>query len=196
MGSFFTKTQLWLILSSVRLFLGQYPAQDKLISFPGCRIAQVFVECKGPGDRNPSLFHPETWEKWSSPGFLLLQCSPKFPSYFFFFSMFYGANVFWNSYFHFILFLFLTIPKLVKIPNFSKVLHPTFLFVLWNSSFFQCSSSHFSNVLRNKGEVAALCRPAHWVSLQRRKNFVFRSAILTKDNWWPRIWKWGLTIYN
>ena len=92
-------------------------------------------------------------------------------------------------FFLFILFLLFTIPKLVKIPNFSKVLHPTFLFVLWNSSFFQCSSSHFSNVLRNKGEVAALCRPAHWVSLQRRKNFVFRSAILTKDNWWPRIWK-------
>ena len=91
-GVFFTKTQLWLILSSVRLFLGQYPAQDKLISFPGCRIAQVFVECKGPGDRNPSLFHPETWEKWSSPGFLLLQCSPKFPSYFFFLSMFYFSH--------------------------------------------------------------------------------------------------------
>ena len=49
-----------LVLREVRLFLGQYPPQDKLISFPGCRIAQVFAECKGPGDRNPSLFHPET----------------------------------------------------------------------------------------------------------------------------------------
>ena len=48
------------VLREVRLFLGQYPAEDKLISFRGCRIVQVFEECKGPGDRNPSLFHPET----------------------------------------------------------------------------------------------------------------------------------------
>ena len=51
------------VLREVRLFLGQYPAEDKLISFRGCRIAQVFAECKGPGDRNPSLFHPETSER-------------------------------------------------------------------------------------------------------------------------------------
>ena len=50
------------------MFLDQFPAQDKLISFPRCRIAQVFAECKSPGDRNPSLFHPETWEKWVRGG--------------------------------------------------------------------------------------------------------------------------------